>query len=173
MVVEPVKNIRGNALTCDCWVCSQREQSGLRVQTGPGFFQTIACITKLQAPGVLFEKLNAPTQSRCEPQCALMIKPTVVEIVGRHAGSDANQAFRLFGGSEQLRHTLIRESVHPDATVGFCAGPQPCDRFRTIAALVAKGIELAAGIAASADILNDYVEATAREPDRMRIHDGR
>ncbi len=39
--------------------------------------------------------------------------------------------------------------------------------------LVAEGIEVAAGIAAAAHVLNHDVVAVAREPHRMRVDDGR
>src|ERR1700752_1621252 len=102
-----------------------------------------------------------------------MIKPAVIEIVGCHTRSDANQAFGLLGGSEQLRYALIRESVHANAAIRWAADSQPGARFRSVAALVAKGIEFALGIAPSADILNDHVVAMPGEPHRMRIHDRR
>ncbi len=90
-----------------------------------------------------------------------------------HARSDANEAFGLLGGGEQLGHALVGKAVHADVAVRFGPGAQPGDGFRAVAAFVAEWIEVAFGVAAAAHILNHDVVAVTREPDRMRIDDGR
>ena len=63
------------------------------------------------------------------------------------------------------------------ATVAVVAGcdfdDEGGDGVDAVAGLVAEGVEVALGVAAAADILNDDVKAVAREPYGMRVDDSR
>ena len=137
----------------------------LAAQISPGRFEKVAGFAQLQAARIHLEHLQAPAEGRGETQRAVVIEPAVVEIACGHAGRDADEAFGLFGGGEQLRQALIGEAVHADAAVALGAGAEPGDGLGSVLALVAEGIELAFGVAASANILDDDVVSVAREPD--------
>ena len=104
----------------------------------------------------------------------MVMEPAVVEIASRHARRDANQSFGLRGRGQQLGHTLVGKSVHAEAAISFGARAQPGDGLGAITPLVPEGIEFAAGVAASAHILDHYVVPMSREPDGMsKDHGGR
>ena len=138
---------------------SVRRDQRLAAQIGPRFFQAVAGLTEFAPPGIRLHHLQPPAQARGQPQGALAIEPAVIEIAGRLRGGDADQAFGLLGCGEQLRHALIGEAIHAYAAVRFAARAQPADGFRSVAPFVAKGIELAFGVAASTHILDDDVVA--------------
>ena len=96
----------------------------------------------------------------------------MIQVAHRHPGRDALQALGLFGSGQELRDSLIRETVHSHAAVGFRARAEPGDCVGAIGAFVAKGVELAFGIAAAANVLNDDVVSMARKPNGMGVHDG-
>ena len=98
-----------------------------------------------------------------------MVKPAVVKVVSRHAWRDAGQPFRLLGGREQLRHALVGEAIHAKAAIRFGASAKPADRLGSIVAFKSERIEVAFGIAPAADILNYYIIAMPREPNRVCI----
>src|SRR5580700_4952127 len=100
-----------------------------------------------------------------------MIEPAVIEIVRSHARRDANQSFRLLGGCQELGHALIREAIHADAAARFWPHAEPSNGFSAIAPLVPERVEIASGIAAAANILDDDVVAMSGEPDRVGIDD--
>ena len=99
----------------------------------------------------------------------MMIEPAVIKVGRGHVRSNAQQAFRLFGGCEQLRRTLIRKAVHTDTAIRGWMRAQPCNRFRAVAALVTKGIEISRRAATSAHILDDHMISVARKPHRVRV----
>ena len=117
--------------------------SGLGANVGPCSFKPVACRAQPLPPRILTQHLDAPAKSGAEAQRAVVIKPAVVEIGGRHVRSDALQASRLFRCGEQLRRALVGEAVHADAAIACGMLAEPRDGFRTVAAFIAKGIELA------------------------------
>ncbi len=61
----------------------------------------------------------------------------------------------------------------PTLPFDFAARAQPADGLRSVASFVAKGIEVAFGIAASAHILDDDVVAVGGKPDGVSVDHGR
>src|ERR1700685_4724406 len=110
---------------------------------GPGSLQLGVCIAQSQPARILAQHLHAPPKARTEPQRAMMIKPAMIEIRGRHMRRNAFKAFRLFGRGKQLRGALIRKPVHADESVARRMLAQPRNGFSSIAALVTKWIERA------------------------------
>ena len=137
------------------------QHAGLRREIGPGLLEPVAGFAQLEAARVRLQHLQSPAQARGQAQRAVVIKPAVIEVAGRHAGRDADQAFGLLGGGEQLRHALIGKTVHADAAVRFGAGAQPGDGLGAVAGFVAERIKLAFGVAAAAHVLDHDVVAVA------------
>src|SRR4029077_7238837 len=72
---------------------------------------------------------------------------------------------------QELGHPLVRKTVHSNAAVAFGPRAQPGDGVCAIGAFVSKGIEIAFGIAAAANVLDDDVVSMARKPNWMGIYD--
>ena len=142
-----------------------RRDQWLAAQVGPRFFEALTGVMELAPPRIGLHHLQAPAQARGEPQRALTIEPTVIEIAGGLRGSDANQTGGLLCRGQQLGHALIGKAIHPHSAVRFRAGAYPVDGLRSVASLIAKGIEVALGIAAATHILDDDVVIVSSKPD--------
>ncbi len=132
----------------------------------------VAGFAEVEAAGVLLEHLQAPAEGGGEAERAVVVEPAVVEVVGGLAGAMQSRPSGWLGGGEELGHALVGEAVHADPAVGFGAGAEPGDGLGAVAGFVAEGVEVAFGVAAAADVLDDDVVAVAGEPDGVGVDDG-
>ena len=114
---KPVANVSRQRRINNRRMRGIRRGQRLRPDIGPRSLQSIACIVKFFAPRVLAEHLDAPSQARTQPQCTLVVKPTVVKIGCGHMRRNAHQTLGLLRSRQQLRCPLVGKAVHPQLTV--------------------------------------------------------
>jgi len=98
-LVNTVKGYAAQEQTVLLGVTEARAKAG-SIQASADMINDPQALAKFQAARVLLQHLNAPAKSGRKSQCALVVKPAVVEIVSRHAWRDAREAVGLFGGGE-------------------------------------------------------------------------